>query len=189
MDDRNFYEVRGFAVRRYSYFDPRVRGYKLFAGSLDAVTKSAKGAQDDSDDTDEEGPASASGKKKGKGAQSAAKPTPTEEDLTLEPVAAPVGRWSVDIPLTGEAIALTKDAVFVAGLPAYFPPDHSAQAYEEAFEGERGGMLWAASASDGKKLAEVKLDAPPVWDSLAAADGRLYLATKDGRLTCLGSAQ
>ena len=33
---------------------------------------------------------------------------------------------------------------------------------------------------------EVKISAPPVYDGLAAAAGRVYLARSDGRLTCFG---
>ena len=47
-----------------------------------------------------------------------------------------------------------------------------------------GGILWAASAEDGQKLAEYKLDAPPSWDSLAAADEKLFLCTQDGYVHC-----
>jgi len=61
---------------------------------------------------------------------------------------------------------------------------HSVEAYEEAYEGRRGGVLWATSAVDGRKLAEIKLDAAPVWDGMAAAGEHLYLATKDGKITC-----
>jgi outer membrane protein assembly factor BamB len=42
----------------------------------------------------------------------------------------------------------------------------------------------AVSASTGEKLAEYKLDAAPVWDSIAVAQGRLYIATQDGNLHC-----
>jgi len=48
-------------------------------------------------------------------------------------------------------------------------------------------MLWAVSTADGKKLTEHKLASPPVFDGLIAARGRLYLATRDGRLTCMGA--
>ena len=50
-----------------------------------------------------------------------------------------------------------------------------------------GGVLWAASASTGEKIAQCKLDAPPVWDGMAAAHGRLYLTTADGRVLCLAA--
>ena len=47
-----------------------------------------------------------------------------------------------------------------------------------------GGLLWAVSTANGEKLAELKLDSPPVWDSMAVADGRLYLSLKDSRVVC-----
>lgn len=42
----------------------------------------------------------------------------------------------------------------------------------------------AASASTGEKLAQYTLDAPPTWDGLAAAGGKLYLSTKHGKIIC-----
>jgi outer membrane protein assembly factor BamB len=91
-------------------------------------------------------------------------------------------RWSANIPLTGKAMALAGDVLFVAGTPAVFPKGDLAMAYE----GRMGGILWAASATTGEKLAEYKLDAAPVWDSMAVAGGRLYIATQDGNLRCFG---
>ena len=41
-------------------------------------------------------------------------------------------------------------------------------------------MLWAVSAKDGKKIAELKLDVLPVFDGLIAAGGDLYMSTVDG---------
>jgi hypothetical protein len=89
-------------------------------------------------------------------------------------------RWSANIPLTGKAIAMAGNVLFVAGTPVAFPEDDLAKAYE----GRMGGVLWAASAEDGKKLADYNLDAPPQWDSLAAVNGRLFLCTTDGRVRC-----
>ena len=89
-------------------------------------------------------------------------------------------RWTVPIPLTGKALAKAGNVLFVAGTPVAFPEDDLAKAYE----GRMGGMLWAVSTANGRKLAEYKLDAPPVWDSLAAANGRLFLCTTDGRVHC-----
>ena len=57
--------------------------------------------------------------------------------------------------------------------------------------GQFGDKLYATltealafSASTGEKLAEYKLNAAPVWDSIAVAQGRLYIATQDGNLHC-----
>ena len=46
-------------------------------------------------------------------------------------------------------------------------------------------MLMAVSASDGAELARYELDSPPVFDGMAAANGRLYLSLENGRLLCM----
>jgi hypothetical protein len=90
-------------------------------------------------------------------------------------------RWSSNIPLTGKALVLADDVLFVAGTPVAFPAGDLAKAYE----GRMGGVLWAASAATGEKMAEYKLDAPPAWDGMAVAGGRLYMSLDDGRVTCM----
>ena len=45
-------------------------------------------------------------------------------------------------------------------------------------------MLRAVSATDGATLAEYQTEALPVWDGLAAAQGRLYFATTAGTVVC-----
>ena len=50
--------------------------------------------------------------------------------------------------------------------------------------GKKGALLWAVATADGKKLAEYKLDSVPVFNGMAAANGRLYLVTKDGKILC-----
>jgi len=88
--------------------------------------------------------------------------------------------WQTKIPLTGKAMALAGEVVFVAGTPAVFPKGDLAKAYE----GRMGGVLWASSAVDGRNLMEYTLDTAPEWDSLAAVNGRLILCTTDGRVHC-----
>ncbi|MCX7014587.1 MAG: hypothetical protein NTW86_18890 [Candidatus Sumerlaeota bacterium] len=58
-------------------------------------------------------------------------------------------------------MSLAGDVVFVAGAPAFFPPDNPVESYEAAYEGKGVGVPWAASAVDGRKPAEVQLAAPP----------------------------
>jgi len=89
-------------------------------------------------------------------------------------------RWSSNIPLTGKAMVLADEVVFVAGTPVVFPADDIAKAYE----GRMGGVLWAASTVDGEKLAEYKLESAPCWDGMVAANNRLYLSMKDGTIIC-----
>lgn len=147
-DGTRFYEVRGYQPSRTASFDPRLKGYTLYAGDLATIRVIDPGP---------------STKRK--------VPKRTARE-----------RWSANIPLNGKAMALAGNVLFVAGTPVVFPEDDLAKAYE----GRMGGVLWAASTATGEKLAEYKLDAAPAWDSMAAAGGRLYIATQDGTLRCFG---
>jgi hypothetical protein len=95
------------------------------------------------------------------------------------------------------AMVLAQDTLFIAGPPEVVdeenafdhPLDQTLQAKlkeQDAIEhGVKGFCLWAVSAADGKKLAECQMESLPVFDSLIAAQGRLYLATVDGKVLCL----
>jgi outer membrane protein assembly factor BamB len=57
----------------------------------------------------------------------------------------------------------------------------------DTFAGRKGGVLMAVNITDGKQVAELKLDSIPVFDGLIAANGRLYVSLKDGSVACLAS--
>jgi len=91
--------------------------------------------------------------------------------------------WHKWMPVRIRSMVLASKHLFVAGPPdVVVPKDPMA-----AFEGRSGGLLWALSTADGKKLAQYELDSPPVFDGMAAASGRLFLATLDGKIVCFGS--
>jgi hypothetical protein len=46
--------------------------------------------------------------------------------------------------------------------------------------------MLAFSAEDGRTLSRCRLDAQPVFDGMAAAYGRLYVSTVDGKIACFG---
>jgi hypothetical protein len=75
---------------------------------------------------------------------------------------------------------LAGNHLFMAGPPDFLGTDDPIG----ALEGKRGGRMIVVAKSDGKKLAEYDLESPPVWDGMAAAGGRLYVATVDGGLLC-----
>jgi outer membrane protein assembly factor BamB len=53
-----------------------------------------------------------------------------------------------------------------------------------------GSFLWIKSTTDGKtRQKEIKLDAPPSYDAMAVAGGRVYLALQNGELTCWGKGE
>jgi hypothetical protein len=104
--------------------------------------------------------------------------------------------WSKDFDLNVQAMLLAGDVIFAAGTPDITDEEYTIENYNDkkvqadlkaqdaAFLGAKGAMLRAVSTKDGSKLAEYELDQLPVWDGMAAADGNLYMATQDGKVTC-----
>ena len=91
-------------------------------------------------------------------------------------------KWQATIPMTGKAMVLAGETVFVAGAPLVFRPDDLGGTYA----GRRGAILHAVSAVDGTTLAEYTLDKLPVWDGIAAAYGRVFIVNQDGTVDCWG---
>ncbi len=75
--------------------------------------------------------------------------------------------------------------LYIAGPPDLAP---DAGAFE-AMTGRRGSVLRVMRAADGSTLSELKTQRVPVFDGLIAAGGRLYMATMDGALVCLGEKE
>ncbi len=124
--------------------------------------------------------------------------------------------WAVPVPsIRMKAMALAGGTVFVAGRTDEIPELrelaerirkykstntwkqlHYSKVYSEFVKVAaelpeeklfpKDGRLMAFSTADGKKLGEVKLPAPPVFDGLAAAHGKLYLSCLDGKVRCFG---
>jgi outer membrane protein assembly factor BamB len=65
----------------------------------------------------------------------------------------------------------------------------SVQEVAQALTGKSKGTLWAISGSNGEKLAEYELNVPPVFDGMAAANGKLYLSLSDGTVICMQNQQ
>jgi outer membrane protein assembly factor BamB len=106
-------------------------------------------------------------------------------------------RWSREkVPLLVRAMVLADGKLFIAGPPnvadekaAFYQPDAPANRealaqQEAAWEGRKGGLLQVVSAANGERMAEYNLASVPVWDGMAAANGRLYLATIGGKVVC-----
>jgi len=93
--------------------------------------------------------------------------------------------WRRDLPVRARAMLKAGSLLFLGAMPVEIPPDDPHAAYE----GRKGGVLWVLSADDGAKAAEYPLDAPVVWDGLAAAHGRLCLSTVDGKVLCFGGKE
>jgi len=106
-------------------------------------------------------------------------------------------RWIHEEPdVMARAMVLAGDRLFIAG-PRDVVDEKKmwGRSNEKIFQqkmaqqaawlrGEYGGVLQVFSKTDGRKLAEMKLDRLPAFDGLIAADGRLYMVTVDGALLC-----
>jgi len=77
-------------------------------------------------------------------------------------------RWARPVPVRVRAMVLAGRALFLAG----------------SQEGGHGGVLAALAAGSGKAIAEYELPSPPVWDGMAAAGKRLYVAMTNGKIVC-----
>jgi hypothetical protein len=102
--------------------------------------------------------------------------------LIAEETASGAKKWARKVPVRITAMALAGGTLFAAGLPDTVDEKDP----WAALEGRKGGVLSVFATADGKTLAEQKLESPPVYDGLAAANGRLYLSTADGRVLCFG---
>jgi hypothetical protein len=94
-------------------------------------------------------------------------------------------RWANRVPLRVTALAVAGPTLLAAGPPDLVDPRDPLG----SFEGRKGAELWLLSAADGKKLAEHRLNSPPVFDGLAVASGRLVVSLNNGTVLCMGSRQ
>jgi hypothetical protein len=90
--------------------------------------------------------------------------------------------WEQTIPVRAEALVVAGGTLCLAGAPDVADK----QDPWGAFENRKGGVLLLLSRTDGRKLAEKKLASAPVYDGMAAAGGRLFIALKNGTLACWG---
>ncbi len=96
-------------------------------------------------------------------------------------------KWTVSLPLRPRAMVRAGDQLLIAGMPDEFDAKDPSAPSNAAFEGQGEGLLHIVSSGDGKTLAKMRLDAPPVWDGMAVAHRRLYLSTVDGKVACFGA--
>ena len=93
--------------------------------------------------------------------------------------------WHTRVPIRVRAMILSGTGdkrLLVAGVPDRTDADDPLA----SIEGRRGAKLFVLDAATGRETTERELDAPPVWDGMAAARGRLYLALANGDIVCLG---
>jgi hypothetical protein len=95
-------------------------------------------------------------------------------------------QWRRRLAVRAQAMALAENVVLVAGSPDVVKPGQDAFA---AVAGRLGGRLLLIARGDGSTAAEFGLPSPPVWEGMALAGGRVYLALLDGSVVALGPPQ
>lgn len=93
--------------------------------------------------------------------------------------------WTTELSMRPRAMIRAGDVLFVGGMTAEVDAGNARAPLNVAFEGRAGGILHTVSAGAGEIVGQVPLESPPVWDGMAAAAGRLYISTADGKITCL----
>ncbi|MDH4239105.1 MAG: PQQ-binding-like beta-propeller repeat protein [Phycisphaerae bacterium] len=88
-------------------------------------------------------------------------------------------RWTKRVSIQVRAMVLADKVLFAAG--PLQDADNGAQGSNE----NQGALLIAFSASDGSELTRYRLDSSPIFDGMAAADGRLYLSLENGHVFCM----
>ena len=97
----------------------------------------------------------------------------------------PQFKWTSSVGLRPRSMLRTKSVLFIGGMPDSVNSRHPSEAAVAAFEGRRHGLLKAISPTDGSVLRTIQLEAPPVWDGMAAANGRLFICNRDGQIVCI----
>jgi hypothetical protein len=116
---------------------------------------------------------------------------------SVQEVSAVDFNWSIREPaLYARSVIKAGEVIVAAGVPKVLdenalhesPDDEKllAAAVEQqtALDGGRGGVMLVVNAATGEVVEQRKVASGPVWDGVAAAGGRLYMATMDGKLVC-----
>ena len=115
----------------------------------------------------------------------------------MEKLSALSYNWVHEEPdVMAKAMVLANDRLFIAG-PRDVVDEKKmwGRSNEKVFQekmaeqtawlkGAHGGVMQIFSKTDGKKLAEHKLENVPAFDGLIAANGSLYMTTENGSIVC-----
>ena len=97
----------------------------------------------------------------------------------------PQFQWTAPLSLRPRAMLGAGSSIYVGGMPDKVDPKNPRAASNAVFEGRGEGLLHVISTEDGSVVNSARLDAPPVWDGMAAGDGSLFVSLRNGALVRL----
>ncbi len=109
-------------------------------------------------------------------------------------------KWARPAPIFARAMAMAGDTLLYAG-----PPDTVDEEYaferlkfkdpaiqndladqDAALEDKKGAKMLAVSKSGDAVNDGIELESTPVWDGMVVAQGRIFMATVNGKIMCYG---
>jgi len=110
-------------------------------------------------------------------------------------------QWTQKVPIFTRAMALANDTLVIAGPPDIIDEEYTferltqkddavreqLEAQESALNGEDGAIMQLVSIESGESNQRLDLESPPVWDGMAVARGKLFIAGEDGKVRCFAS--
>jgi len=96
-----------------------------------------------------------------------------------------IAPWTAGVASGGEAQDILSAAGVQGGLVVHVGCGEGPRPASRRASQAAGEAAEEEGQADGEKLAECRLDAPPVFDGMASAGGRLYLALQNGRVVCM----
>ena len=98
--------------------------------------------------------------------------------------------WSKDVKLQPRAMVLAGDKLCLAGWEdAVVIEMKTGRAISPGNPDPHDSVLRTYSAGKGEQVTQSRLEAEPVFDGMAAADGRLFMSLRNGQLLCMGAKQ
>lgn len=108
--------------------------------------------------------------------------------------------WDRFVPIVARSMALAGKTVLVSGPPDTIDEEYAferlaakdpailkeLEEQDAALDGKRGAKMWAVNVETGEQSSGLELTSPPVWDGITIAQGRVIVATVDGRVQCFG---
>ncbi len=89
--------------------------------------------------------------------------------------------WEKKVPVLVRAMVLAGNALCISGIPS----TGDMEQMEAGIKGKTKGMLFLSSPEDGSVMAKYELESPPVFDGMAAANGKLFISAMNGSMLCL----